>query len=123
MNGGAAAFPEVDKSKYAGEVAMFKTDLGDAGTLGGVLASPGSMSVTFLGHETGHVFGLSHSFDQSDRKDANWSAPGEYFDKYDIMSAMNVYTTLHGKFGKSGPPPTPPTWIAWAGCHPRGCGR
>jgi hypothetical protein len=103
VQGGADAFPEVDRSKYAGVVTMFNTDVGDAGTSGGVLASPTSMSVTFLGHETGHVFGLEHSFDQSDRKDADWSAPGEYFDQYDIMSAMNVYTTYHERFAERGP--------------------
>lgn len=104
VKGAIDAFPEVDTSKYAGVVAMFNVDLGDGGTAGiGVLASPGSMSVTFLGHETGHVFGLQHSFDQSDRKTDSWSAPGEYFDKYDIMSAMNVFSTSHQTFGRSGP--------------------
>ncbi len=103
VKGAIDAFPEVDTSKYAGVVAMFNVDVGDSGTQGGVLASPSAMSVTFLGHETGHVFGLEHSFDQSDRKDADWSAPGEYFDSYDIMSAMNVYSTFHQKFGECGP--------------------
>jgi hypothetical protein len=103
VQGAIDAFPEVDTSKYAGVVAMFNVDVGDGGTHGsGVLASPGSMSVTFLGHETGHVFGLSHSFDESDRKKESWSAPGEYFDMYDIMSAMNVYS-IKEKFGKCGP--------------------
>jgi hypothetical protein len=102
--GAITAFPEVDTSKYAGVIAMYNTDVGDAGNANnGVLASPTSMSVTFLGHETGHVFGLQHSFDQSDRKDASWSAPGEYYDKYDIMSAMNVYNTYDPKFQQRGP--------------------
>jgi hypothetical protein len=103
IKGAIDAFPEVNTAKYAGVIAMFNTDVGDAGTQGGVLASPGAMSVTFLGHETGHVFGLEHSFDQSDRKDASWSAPGEYFDMYDIMSAMNVYSAYQAKFGEQGP--------------------
>jgi hypothetical protein len=108
IKGGIDGFPEVDASKYAGVVTMFNVDVGDAGmgdsgTQGGVLASPGAMSVTFLGHETGHVFGLEHSFDESDRKDVSWSAPGEYFDMYDIMSAMNVYSTFQQKFHESGP--------------------
>jgi hypothetical protein len=102
--GASEAFPEVDTSKYAGVIAMYNTDVGDGGNAGnGVLASPTGMSVTFLGHETGHVFGLEHSFDQSDRKDASWSAPGEYFDQYDIMSAMNVYSTFDAKFQQRGP--------------------
>jgi len=103
VKGAIDAFPEVDASQYAGVVAMFNVDVGDSGTQGGVLASPGAMSVTFLGHETGHVFGLEHSFDQSDRKSVSWSAPGEYYDMYDIMSAMNVYSTFDQKFGERGP--------------------
>jgi hypothetical protein len=103
VKGAIDAFPEVDTSQYAGVVAMFNVDVGDAGTQGGVLTSPGAMSVTFLAHETGHVFGLDHSFDQSERKDASWSAPGEYFDMYDIMSAMNVHSTFDQRLGERGP--------------------
>ena len=39
----------------------------------------------------GHVLGLGHSYDTPDRKNASWSAPGEYFDPWDIMSAMAIY--------------------------------
>jgi hypothetical protein len=104
ITGAIAAFPDVDTSKFAGIIAIYNVDVGDAGNAGnGVLASPTAMSVTFLGHESGHVFGLQHSFDQSSRKDASWSAPGEYFDMYDIMSAMNVYDTYDPRFQQRGP--------------------
>ena len=93
----------LDTSKYAGVVAVFNTSVSDAGTEGGVLAGPTELNVTWLGHETGHVLGLSHSFDESDRKLISWSAPGEYYDNYDIMSAMNVFTTPHPKFTNTGP--------------------
>jgi hypothetical protein len=46
---------------------------------------------------------MGHSFDQSDRKMQTWSAPGEYYDKHDIMSAMNVSNYAHPQFGLSGP--------------------
>ncbi len=59
--------------------------------------------MTFLAHETGHIFGLDHSFDQSTRKRETWSAPGEYYDEYDIMSAMNVSSHTHPRFGERGP--------------------
>src|SRR5258708_1365896 len=88
ISGGAAAFPEVDVTKFAGVVTIFNVDVGDAGTQNGVLGSATAMSPTFFGHETGHVFGLQHSFDQSTRKAATWSAPGEYFDRQDIMSEI-----------------------------------
>lgn len=102
--GAMAAFSEVDTSKYAGVIAMYNTDVGDGGNANnGVLASPTGMSVTFLGHETGHVVGLEHSFDQSTRKDVTWSAPGEYYDMYDIMSAMNIYSTYDSRFQQKGP--------------------
>ena len=32
-----------------------------------------------------------------------WSAPGEYYDEHDIMSAMNAYYYEHPRFGPSGP--------------------
>jgi hypothetical protein len=102
--GAIQAFSDVDTSKFAGVIAMYNTDVGDAGNANnGVLASTTAMSVTFLGHETGHVFGLQHSFDQSSRKDASWSAPGEYYDMYDIMSAMNVYSTYDLRLQQRGP--------------------
>lgn len=104
IQGAIDAFPEVKLSDYYGVVAMYNVDVTDAGrSNSGVLASVTSDSVTFLAHETGHLFALEHSFDQSDRKDATWSAPGEYFDMYDIMSAMNVYSTGGSTFGSSGP--------------------
>jgi hypothetical protein len=67
---------------------------GDAGNYGGrVLVTPDSSNVTFVGHETGHTFGWwVHSFDDTNRQNASWSQPGEYFDTWDIMSAMAVYT-------------------------------
>ena len=93
----------VDRSKYAGVVAVFNVDVGDAGEQDGVLAGPNNLNVTFMAHETGHVFGLEHSFDQSSRKNADWSAPGEYYDRHDIMSAMNVHSKRHLRFGPRGP--------------------
>ena len=93
----------IDQADYSGVVAIFNAAVGDAGAQGGVLAGPDNINVTFLAHETGHVLGLSHSFDQSDRKNADWSAPGEYFDAYDIMSAMNVSSRPDPRFGQSGP--------------------
>jgi hypothetical protein len=103
VQGAIEAFPTVDTSTFAGVVAVFNIGVGDAGTSGGVLAGPTDVNVTFLAHETGHVFGLEHSFDQSPRKRQTWSAPGEYWDRYDVMSAMNVASTQHPRFGRRGP--------------------
>lgn len=113
----------IDRSKYAGIVALFNMSPGDSGASGGVLGGPGDYNPTFLAHETGHVFGLNHSFDQSARKNASWSAPGEYFDQHDIMSAMNVHSHWHQRFAQRGPLlcaanldamgwlPAPRTWV------------
>ena len=106
VNAGVAAFPEVDRSKYATVVTMYNAIVNDysyTSSANGVLASPAAMSVSFLAHETGHAFGLEHSFDQSDRKAATWSAPGEYFDRQDIMSALNVDSIDDPRFGARGP--------------------
>jgi hypothetical protein len=104
IKGAIDAFPEVDTSKYTGVVAVFNVDVGDsANQNNGVLCGPGDPTVTFLGHETGHVFGLEHSFDQSTRRLISWSAPGEYYDMHDVMSAMNVYSDGSLRFSPTGP--------------------
>ena len=103
IQGAIDAF-SVDTTNYAGIVAIFSEDVGDSSNSGiGVLAGPGDVNITFMAHETGHVMGLEHSFDQSDRKAQEWSMPGEYYDRYDIMSAMNVDSYDSDRFGASGP--------------------
>ncbi|HRC57718.1 MAG TPA: FG-GAP-like repeat-containing protein, partial [Kofleriaceae bacterium] len=94
---------------YGGSTAGFVNTInlvngeGDAGNHGGrVLMTPGSSNSTFLAHETGHTFGYwDHSWDDSGRRNASWSGPGEYYDHWDIMSAMNVhaFTTSLGAAG------------------------
>jgi hypothetical protein len=104
IQGAIDAFPEVNANSYTGVIAVYNDDATDSGAAGnGVLCNPWDTNVTFLAHETGHVFGLQHSFDNSTRKDASWSAPGEYFDKHDLMSAMNVYTDNTSPFVMAGP--------------------
>lgn len=90
-------------SGYVNTVALVNGE-GDAGNSGGrVLLTPDSTNLTSLAHETGHTFGWGHSFDDSSRKLAPWSGPGEYYDEWDIMSAMNVQTFVHGLGVRAGP--------------------
>ncbi|MCB0705910.1 MAG: hypothetical protein KDC34_11395 [Saprospiraceae bacterium] len=70
---------------------------------GTVLANIDIIKPTFLAHEMGHGMHFKHSFDDSCRKSNTWSAHGEYFDSWDIMSAMNVKSFTHPMFGDSGP--------------------
>jgi hypothetical protein len=51
---------------------------------------PESLFITFAAHEMGHGLGMPHSFDNT--RDSCGGAPGEYCDKWDIMSALNVFT-------------------------------
>jgi hypothetical protein len=102
IKGAIDGFIDVDTSKFTAVVAMFNVNVTDGGSDGGVLGQPGDENVTFLAHETGHIFGLEHSFDHSTRKAATWSAEGEYYDSYDIMSAMNGSDTGH-RFSPRGP--------------------
>lgn len=77
---------------------------GDAGNHGGrVLMTPDSTNTTFLSHEVAHTFGWGHSFDDTTRKNSDWSAPGEYFDYWDIMSAMAVYAFANSIAVTAGP--------------------
>jgi len=104
IDGAKAAFPEVDLTPYTGVIAVFNTQMGDAGASGrGILAGPGELSVSYMAHETGHIFGLQHSFDRSNRQAQTWSQKGEYFDPYDIMSAMRAHSGEHDQFGATGP--------------------
>src|SRR6266851_1807878 len=104
IQGAIDAFPEVRFVQHSGVVAMFNSDVEDGGRSGsGVLVNFNDHNTTYLAHETGHTFGMGHSFDQSDRKLQTWSAPGEYYDNHDIMSAMNVSHFEHPRFGPSGP--------------------
>jgi len=93
----------VDQDDYKAVVAVYNVDVGDSGSSGGVLAGPGEVTPTFVAHELGHLFNFDHSFDQSSRKKESWSAPGEYYDRHDIMSARNVDAFTHSEFGMSGP--------------------
>jgi hypothetical protein len=91
-------------------VAIFDGDMKNPGTSKpNILAhhcdNDDNVNVTFLAHETGHVLGLEHSFDTSTRiAEPKWpSAPGEYFDRHDIMSAMGVNKDAGHRFSPRGP--------------------
>jgi len=105
IKGAIDRFGEVDTSKFTAVVSLFDVDVTDGGSQGGVLGGPTDANVTFLAHETGHLFGLEHSFDLSERIAVpEWpSAPGEYFDRHDIMSAMGVDSDSNHRFSPRGP--------------------
>ena len=114
--GAVEAFPNVDFSQYQGVIAVFNLHPLDDGHSGlGVLAGPDNLNVTYLGHETGHHFGMQHSYDESSRRNKSWSQLGEYYDRLDIMSAMNVAFTMHPLFNQQGPLPCTPNLdaLAW----------
>ncbi|MCC7440332.1 MAG: hypothetical protein IT285_01785, partial [Bdellovibrionales bacterium] len=85
------ADPELDPNAYFGIIVVRNSAI-DGGAAGNVLADAGGLNVTFLAHEMSHILGLGHSWDMSDRQNASWSSPGEYFDHWDIMSAMAVFS-------------------------------
>jgi hypothetical protein len=76
----------------------------DSGAADGkVLLDIGAWTPTFAAHEMGHGLGLGHSWDTSDRKNSSWSKPGEYYDPWDIMSAMAVYRFTNSEGLPAGP--------------------
>ena len=87
---------------YAGIIVNFNVDI-DAGYAGNVLLTPGAWATAFAAHEMLHHLGLNHSFDTSTRKNSTWSAPGEYYDHWDIMSAMAIYGFKNANGLTSGP--------------------
>jgi hypothetical protein len=65
---------------------------------------PYNLVVGQFEHEGGHGIGLNHSFsDDSGYRNAEWSAPGEYDDEWDIMSWAHTHSTLTPSFGAAGP--------------------
>jgi hypothetical protein len=96
---------QLKKTDYVAFVAIFNLDLKDGGTEppNFVLAQAGDANVTFLAHETGHVFGLEHSFDHSTRKYDPSYQEGEYYDRQDVMSTWNVDRDTGHRFSPRGP--------------------
>lgn len=75
----------------------------DSGSAGGqVLLDPCAWNVRFAAHEMLHGYGLGHSYsDDLTYQNAPWSAPGEYDDPWDEMSAQHSYAFTTARFGAS----------------------
>jgi hypothetical protein len=84
-------------------IAVMLNDWVDSGSAGGrVVLDPGAWNVGFAAHEMLHDYGLGHSFsNDTTYQNAPWSAPGEYDDPWDEMSAMNIYAFGTANFGTS----------------------
>uniref|UniRef100_A0A0N5BRL2 Peptidase_M1 domain-containing protein n=1 Tax=Strongyloides papillosus TaxID=174720 RepID=A0A0N5BRL2_STREA len=68
----------------------------------GVLLTPSLMFSSVLTHEMVHSFFIGHSYSDRNVKIFPFSQPGEYDDRYDLMSTANAY--MHkSRFGMSGP--------------------
>ncbi len=87
------------------EIAVIHSSQPDSGVSGNrILGHPNRDNLTFLAHEMGHVFGLGHTFsNDEDATNASWASPGEYDDRYDLMSAMRVRTFTPPGGVRSGP--------------------
>jgi hypothetical protein len=85
-------------------VAVITNAQQDSGSAGGrVLLDPGAWNIRFAAHEMGHGYGLDHSFSNDlTYQNAPWSAPGEYDDMWDEMSAQHVYGFATTNFGNGG---------------------
>jgi hypothetical protein len=103
---------------YVNVVALINAQI-DSGFHGRVLLDPGAWNVTFAAHEMGHGFGFGHSYDDTSRRAADWSGPGEYWDHWDIMSAMNVFTFANHNRLTAGPEMNAPykTKNGWIPAH------
>ncbi|MBC7986785.1 MAG: hypothetical protein H7X93_08975 [Sphingomonadaceae bacterium] len=103
INGAIAEFTDVEFADFKHVVAHFNVGVGDGGSQGNILCGPTDANATWLAHELGHLFGIEHSFDRSDRNAETWSQDGEYYDRHDIMSAMGVDADAGHRFSPRGP--------------------
>jgi len=71
------------------------------GTNGAVYLDGTGLASTSVAHEMLHGYGLGHSFsNDTNYHNSSWSAPGEYDDPWDEMSAANVYSAgYNGTYG------------------------
>lgn len=110
----------VDLSPFFGIIVVFNvvTDSGASGGVQMVLGyKPNEWSPTFNSHEMGHLFGLDHSFGTGPTSCGSGdSRPGAYCDRWDIMSAMNVWT-FSNALGGNGPGLNAP-YLDKLGCIP-----
>ncbi|KEF54412.1 uncharacterized protein A1O9_09578 [Exophiala aquamarina CBS 119918] len=85
----------IDQSKYVGFIVIFSDGVGTAWTQGnGAIFEPTILRTALICHEMTHILGEpTHSFDLTTRQTADWSAPGEYWDQTDLMSAGNCWST------------------------------
>lgn len=85
----------VDLDGYTGVVVCLNVATDLFGSGGRVVCDTNSLDVMLLGHEMGHGYGLQHS-----RIDGS---ADDYRDRWDIMSAANVFSTAHPSNGQMGP--------------------
>jgi hypothetical protein len=115
-----ARLNSVDLSPFFGIIVVFNvsTDSGASGGLQMVLGyKANDWSLTFNSHEMGHLFGLDHSFGTNPTPCASGDGrPGAYCDKWDIMSAANVWT-FSNALGSNGPGLNAP-YLDKLGCVP-----
>lgn len=85
-------------------IAVITNSQQDSGSAGGrVLLDPAAWNIRFAAHEMGHAYNLDHSFSNDlTYRNASWSAPGEYDDMWDEMSAQHVYGFNTTNFGNGG---------------------
>jgi len=101
----AARANNVDLNKFSYQCIVFNDghDHGSDGDQVVLVYNDATWEPTFIFHELGHVIGLDHSFGDNPTPCAGGdNRPGAYCDRWDIMSAMNVFS-FQGRFGVTGP--------------------
>ncbi len=82
-------------------------------TYGLVNLDPLAWDVTFAAHEMGHGYGLNHSFAANSPACSRGAQPGEFCDRWDIMSALPVFSFPDPTFcNTAGQCPTGPSLSA-----------
>jgi hypothetical protein len=92
----AAQNNNIDLSQYFGVVICLNVATELTGSNGFAICDSTNSSAMFIAHEMSHGYGLlTHSRAEG--------SPEHYNDKWDIMSAANVFSGLHPRYGSIGP--------------------
>ncbi|MGB1012728.1 MAG: hypothetical protein ACPG4T_01240 [Nannocystaceae bacterium] len=99
----------VNRNPYKGVVSIVPNGVGYGASGTDVVLNNDIKDHNGVSHEIMHTYGLPHAFDDSGRKQASWTYPGQYHDIWDIMGFSGGGNSVYSKdrdYENNGPEPS-----------------